>query len=187
MRRHQVGQGQCVLRRRQHPLSRQGEPRRQGELLQVHQRDAARHRGRQRKLRADLHLRHQRQCRRRRLRACARHRPHHAGRRPPLGGGAAGDAAARGTARHRRAHPRHRQAQGASRPRRRVLLDRGGHPRVEGGRLAAGRRGGAELEMEGCGRCARPRDRGALGPAEARQGHYVDAAGAQDRWRPRVL
>ena len=38
-------------------------------------------------------------CRRRRLRAGARCRSHHAGRRPPLGGSAAGDAAARGAAR----------------------------------------------------------------------------------------
>ena len=41
--------------------------------------------------------------RRRRLRAGARRRPHHAGRRPPLDRVAAGDAAARRAARHRRA------------------------------------------------------------------------------------
>ena len=44
--RHQVRQGQCVLRRRQYPHARQIDARPQGELLQVHQRDAARHRGR---------------------------------------------------------------------------------------------------------------------------------------------
>ena len=47
-RGHQVGQGQCVLRRRQYPHAGQVDARRQGELLQVHQRDAAGHRGRQR-------------------------------------------------------------------------------------------------------------------------------------------
>ena len=36
-RRHQVGQGQRVLRRRQYPHARQGDARPQGELLQVHQ------------------------------------------------------------------------------------------------------------------------------------------------------
>ena len=70
-----------------------------------------------------------------------------------------------GAARHRRAHPRHRQAQGAARPRRRVLLDRGGHARRQGGRMAAGRRGGAELEMERRGGGARARNRRALRPA----------------------
>ena len=46
----------------------------------------------------------------RRLRAGAGRRPHHADRRPPLHRVAAGDAAAGRAARHRRAHPRHRQA-----------------------------------------------------------------------------
>ena len=140
-----------------------------------------------REFQADLYLRHQRQCRRRRLRTGARRRPHHAGRRPPLGGGAAGNAAARRAAGHRRAHPRHRQAQGAARPRRRVLLDRGRHPRRQGGRMAAGRRGGAQFEMERDGGRARARDRRALRPAEGRQGHRADAARAQDRSRPRLL
>ena len=112
-------------------------------------------RGCQRQFQADLHLRHQRQRRRRWLRAGARRRSHHAGGRPPLCGGAAGDAAARGVAGHRRADPRHRQAQGAPRPRRHVLLDRRGHPWRQGRRLAAGRRGGAQFEMEGRGGRAR--------------------------------
>ena len=55
------------------------------------------------------------------------------------------------------------------------------------GRVAAGRRGGAELEMEGCRGGARQGDRGAVGPAEGRQGHHADAARAQDREGPRFV
>jgi hypothetical protein len=51
-------------------------------------------------------------------------RLHHAGRRRLRFGVAAGIAAARGAARHRRPDPRVRQAQGAPRPRRRVLHHR---------------------------------------------------------------
>ena len=50
------GKERRVLRRRQHPDARQGEPRAQGQFLQVHQRDAAVDRGRQREFRPDLHL-----------------------------------------------------------------------------------------------------------------------------------
>ncbi len=137
--RHQVRQGQCVLRRRQYPHARQGDPWPQGELLQVHQRDAACHRRRQRKLPPDLHVRGQRKLRRRRLRTGACHRPHHAGRRPAFDRVAAGNAVARRAARHRRADARHRQAQGAARPRRFLLFDRGGLARRQGGRMASGR------------------------------------------------
>ena len=69
----------------------------------------------------------QRHRRRRRLRAGAGLRSDHAGRRRHLGGVAARAAAARGAARHRRADPRGRQAQGAPRPRRRVLHHGRGH------------------------------------------------------------
>ena len=165
LRRRQVGQGQRVLRRRQYPHARQGDAQPQGELLQVHQRDAARHGRRQRKLAPDLHERGQRLLRRRRLRAGACDRPHHADRRPPLDRVAAGDAAARRAARHRRAHPRHRQAQGAARPRRRVLLHRRGPARRQGARLAAGRRGGAAVEMGRGGARPRARSGAALRPA----------------------
>ena len=48
------------------------EPRPQGQLLQVHQRDAQRHRGFERAFRPQDHLRHQRHGGRRRLRAGAR-------------------------------------------------------------------------------------------------------------------
>jgi hypothetical protein len=74
-----------------------------------------------------------------------------------LGSGVAGDAAARGAARHRRAHPRHRQAQGAARPCRRLLFHRGRHSRHARGRMAAGRRGRAQFEMERHGGGARQR------------------------------
>ena len=40
-----LGQGPRVLRRRQHPHAGERDARAQGELLQVHQRDAQRHRG----------------------------------------------------------------------------------------------------------------------------------------------
>ena len=49
-----VGQGARLLRRRQHPDARPVEPRLQGELLQVHQRDAQRHRGGERRVGAGL-------------------------------------------------------------------------------------------------------------------------------------
>ena len=92
----------------------------EGELLQVHQRDPQRHRGRHRALRPDLARRGQRHRRRRRLRAGAGLRPDHAGRRPLLGRVAARGAAARRAARHRRPHPGDRQAARAPRPRRRA-------------------------------------------------------------------
>ena len=60
---------------------------------------------------------------------------------------AAGIAAARGAARHRRTHPRFRQAQGAPRPCRRILHHRGRRQRQARGRLAAGRRGDAGFEI----------------------------------------
>ncbi len=117
------------------------------------------------------HLRHQRHGGGRRLRACARGRPHHAGRRRLLDGVAAGTAAARGAARHRRAHPRHRQAQGAARPRRRVLHHRGRRQGQARGRLAAGGRGRARLEVRGDGGQARQGIRGEIQPADGRQRH----------------
>ena len=153
-----LGQAAGVLRRRQYPHAGGRLPRPQGQLLQVHQRDPQRHRGRQRVLGPRHHLRDQRHGGRRRLRARARRRPHHADRRRHLGGVAAGVAAARGAARHRRAHPRHRQAQGAPRPCRRVLHHRGGRQGQARGRLAAGRRGGAGLQARGDRGAARARE-----------------------------
>ena len=54
----EVRQGSRVLRRRQHPHAGRRHPRAQGQLLQVHQRDAQLHGGRQRELRAEVSLRH---------------------------------------------------------------------------------------------------------------------------------
>ena len=66
-RRAAFRQGRRVLRRRQYPHARQGVARPQGEFLQVHQRDAAGDRGRQREFRPALAGGGQRQRRRRRL------------------------------------------------------------------------------------------------------------------------
>ena len=62
----------------------------------------------------------------------------YADRRPPLRRLAAGTAVARGAARHRRADAADRQAQGAARPRRRVLHHRGRRARQTRGGMAAG-------------------------------------------------
>ena len=118
---------QGVLRRRQHPDARRLLARPQGQLLQVHQRDAQRHRGRDGALRPDLDRRGQRHGRRRRLRARPRVRRDRARRRPGLGRVAPGGAAAGGAARHRRPDPVGRQAPRAPRPRRRLR-----RPRTEG-------------------------------------------------------
>ena len=91
---------------------------------------------------------------RRRLRAGAVVRQDHPRRRRQLDRVAAGDPAAGRAARHRRPHPRHRQAQGAPRPRRRVLHHRGRHQGQARCRLAPRRCVGAKLEV----RCRRRRD-----------------------------
>ncbi len=129
-RRHRRAR-QGLLRGRQHPDAGDVDARPQGGLLQVHQRDPQRHRGRHRALGPDLDRGGQRHRGRRRLRAGARLRRDRAGRRPVLVGVAARGAAARGPARHRRPHPGGRQAQGAPRPGRRVL-----HPQPRGRRAA---------------------------------------------------
>src|SRR4029453_15544701 len=72
--------------------------------------------------------------------------PHQRKRRRLLGGVAARIAAAGRAAWHRRAHPRHRQAQGAARPCRRVLHHRGRHQGPARGRGGAGGRGGAHTQ-----------------------------------------
>ena len=84
-----------------------------------------------------------------------------------------------GAARNRRPHPRHRQAQGPARPRRRVLHHRGRRQGQARARLAAGRRGDAGLEVrrddcragQGVRREIRPRRRSAR--------HQAHPAGAQ--------
>ena len=170
-----------VLRRRQYPHAGGRHPCPQGQLLQVHQRDAQRHRGRKRSVGAQDHLRDQRHRRRRRLRAGARRRPHHAGRRRLVGGVAAGTAAAGGAARHRRAHARHRQAQGAARPRRFLLHHRGRHQGQARGRVAAGRRGGAGLEIRRRGEAARAGVCREVAARQRREGHCAHAAQARAR------
>ena len=77
----------------------------EGELLQVHQRDPQRHRGRDRALRPDLDRRGQRHRGRRRLRAGAGLRRDRADRRRLLDRVPARGAAARRAARHRRPDP----------------------------------------------------------------------------------
>ena len=92
----------------------------QGQLLQVHQRDPQRDRGRHRPVRPDVDRRGQRHGGRRRLRAGPRVRRDRPRRRPVLGRLAARSAAARRAPRHRRSHPPRRQAPCPPRPRRRV-------------------------------------------------------------------
>ena len=77
-------QAEGLLRRRQHPHAGRRDPWPQGELLQVHQRDAATaSRTPSAALRPGARsARDQRHRGRRRLRAGAGLRPHHAGRRP---------------------------------------------------------------------------------------------------------
>ena len=144
------------------------QPRSQGELLQVHQRDAARHRGRQRAFGPDLHLLDQRHRRRRRLRAGAGLRSDPAGRRRLERGVAARAAAARRAARHRRPDAPGRQAPGAARPRRLLLHHRRGRARQAGARLAPGRQ--ADPAQQACRRDEEDR----------RGGRRADRAGPKD-------
>ena len=120
----------------------------EGELLQVHQRDPERHRGRHRPLRPGLPGRGERHRVRRRVRAGAGVRAHHAGRRPVLGGVAARAAAARRAAGHRRADPGVRQAARAAGPGRLLLHQVRGRRREEGRAVAPGRRGGAAAAVD---------------------------------------
>ena len=161
----------------------------EGELLQVHQRDAQRHRGRERATRArSISRAVNGTARRRRLRAGAGLRRHHAGRRPLVRGVAARGAAARRAARHRRPDPRHRQAQGAPRPRRRLLHHRG---RRAG--PARGRSGGWSTrscrarKFDAGGAATRASELAAQvdRPADA-QGHRADAARAQRSTTTRI-
>ena len=117
---------QGVLRRGQHPDAGGLDARPQGELLQVHQRDPQRHRGRHRPLRPGLDRRGQRHRRGRRLRAGAGLRRDPAGRRPGVGGVAPRAAAAGGAPGHGRPDPGGRQAPRPAGPRRRLRhADRG--------------------------------------------------------------
>ena len=159
------------------------QPRSQGELLQVHQRDAACHRGRQRAFGPDLHLLDQRHRRRRRLRAGAGLRSDPAGRRRLERGVAARAAVARRAARHRRPHAPGRQAPGAARPRRLLLHHRRGRARQAGARLAPGRQ--ADPAQQACRRDEEDRRgrRRQVEPAQRRQGHRPARRRARDRGR----
>ena len=140
-------QGQDLLRGRQHQDAGRFAARVEGELLQVHQRDPQRHRGRLGQLRTDVPGGAERHGVRRRLRARAGVRAHHAHRRPLVRGVAAGTPAARGAARHRRADPGDRQAAGAPRSGRLLRDPVRGRRRGQGHGLAAGGRGGAAAAM----------------------------------------
>ena len=171
LRRRHLRQAQGVLRRGQHQHARPVLARPQGQFLQVHQRDPKRDRGRDGELAPDLHLRDQRHRGGRRLRARARLRLHHAGRRRLLDGLAAGAAAARGASRHRRADPAGRQAQGAPRPRRFLLHHLGRHARQASGRLEPDRRARPRRALRGDRGRARRGIRRPVRPSQGRGGH----------------
>ncbi|CAA9236704.1 MAG: Benzoyl-CoA-dihydrodiol lyase, partial [uncultured Actinomycetospora sp.] len=172
-------QGLELLRRRQHPDAGPVEPLLEGELLQVHQRDAQRHRGHDRALGADLGGRAQRHRRRRWLRAGAGLRDDPAGQRPLQRRRAARGAAARRAARHRRAHPHHRQAPRPQGPRRHLRHQVRGLPGPEGRRVEARRR---DRLAQAVGRHrARARGRGGGGVVAADRSHGHRAAAAAAR------
>ncbi len=179
---------QRLLRRRQHPHARHVVARVEGQLLQVHQRDPLRDGGRHGLQRPDLHRRGQRHLRRRRLRA----RPRlpgdlspgrrQLGRQPPRG------PAPRRPPRHRRPHPPGRQAQGPTRPRRRVLHHRRGHPRQAGEGLESRRRRVRPQQVRARGDEARHRPRRPQGRIAARRAQRrqprPDHPGARPRRPP---
>ena len=184
--RHQP-EGQGLLLGRQHLHARRQQPCVEGELLQVHQRDAQRPRGFVQAQRAEVPGRRQRLLRRRRLRAGAGLRRDHPGRRPQQRGEPARGAAAGRAARHRRPDARHRQAACAPRPGRHLLHHHRRRARAEGQGLAAGRRhrqAGAVCG-QGAGACAAAG--GAERPSGRRQGRGADAAAAHDRARRAAL
>ena len=163
--------GEDVLRRREHPDARPVQPRLEGELLQVHQRDPQRDRGGAR-VRPDLDRRAQRHSGGRRLRARAGLRRDRAHRRRLLDRLAARGAAARCAPRHRRPDPGRRQAARPQGPRGPVRHQVRGLPRPHRRRLGAGRRDGA---AQGVGRGDRPpgpRGRRRL-PATGRRGRHA--------------
>src|SRR5881296_677639 len=180
-------QGARLLRGRQHPHARPVQPRLQGELLQVHQRDAQRDRRGLERVPAGLAHRGQRPVRRRRLRARAGHRMDRDGRRRQHRGVAARGAAARRAARHRRPHAAGRQAQGPPRPRRFLLHDRGRRQGQARGGVGPRGRGRAALAARRDRAVARPRARGEDRSAARRARGRADAAHPHARGRPRRL
>ena len=163
--------GEDVLRRRQHPDAGPVLARLEGELLQVHQRDPQRHRGRPRDQRPDLDRRAERHRGRRRLRARAGLRRHRAHRRRLLHRQPARGAAARGAARHRRPDPGRRQAARPQGPRRPVRHQVRGLPRCHRRRLGPGRRDRPPQELGGGDRPPGPGRRGRLHPPRRHRHH----------------
>ena len=101
-----------LLRRREHLHAARLDARGEGQLLQVHQRNAPRDRGCERPFGAAVSRGVERHLRRRRLRARAGLRRNPPRRRRQLGRQPAGNTAPRRAPRHRRPHARRRQAQG---------------------------------------------------------------------------
>ncbi len=122
----------------------------------------------------------QRHLCRRRLRAGPGLRRDLPGRRRRGVGGAAGNAAARRAAGHRRPHPRGGQAQGAARPGRCVQHPHRGRAREAGGRMAPGGPRRADQPVQGGGGrpCARSWPRCRIGRRRA-------PASRCGRWRRR--
>ena len=182
-----LGQGARLLRRRQHPHAGPVLARLEGELLQVHQRDAQRAGGGLGRVGPDVDLRGQRPLRRRRLRAGAGLPAHRDGRRRQHLRRAAGGPAAGRAPGHRWPHPARRQAPGAPRPRRLLLHAGGGHQGQAGGRMEPRGRGRAALEAGGDGPPARRGPRPAQRPARRRAGRRAHPARADAERRPRRL
>ena len=158
--------------------------RAQGELLQVHQRDAHRDRGRERQLRPALPLRGERHRGRRRLRARARHRPHRPRRRRHLGGLAARGAAARACCPAPAASPasptsaRCAATAPTSSARSKKASRASARRRVAPGRRARCRARSSRRWWRRASRAGR-----ALDAARGREGHHAHAARARDRGR----
>ena len=157
-----------VLRRGEHPDAGRVVAPPQGQLLQVHQRDPQRHRGRHGALRPGLDRGRQRHRGGRRLRAGAGLRRDHPHRRPGLRRLAAGGPAAGRPARHGWAHTGGRQAPRPPGPGRRLRHPHRGQQGPPGRRVGAGRRAGAPLPLRRGRAGARDRPRRPLRPAHRR-------------------
>ena len=142
-------------------LSQSG-ARLEGELLQVHERDAQRDGRGERVVRSALPHRRERTLCRRRLRARPGDRLDRHGRRREHGRVPSGGPAPGRASRHRRTHAPDRQAPRPAGPGGRVLHARGGHQGPAGAGVGAGRRGRPALQA----RRRRPRARGSAGRAE---------------------
>ena len=160
-----------VLLGRQHLHARHVVACVEGELLQVHERDAQRHRGLEPPFRAQVHRRVQRDDRRRRLRARARVRRDLPGRRPVRRREPARSAAARRAARHRRTDAPHRQAPRPARSRRHLLHAGRRRARAARAAMAAHRRPCEAAAIRANGEGARAGARRDERPAGGRDGH----------------